>query len=82
VIHSYINMGQGQSIKLISEYFPLHDPYLLKGIRIQPYLKVFVDQGVLPPPKPVEEEDMRVADIMIQFEGKRCASDFTRESVE
>ena len=75
-------MGQGQSIKLISEYFPLHDPYLLKGIRIQPYLKVFVDQGVLPPPKPVEEEDMRVADIMIQFEGKRCASDFTRESVE
>lgn len=25
---------------------------------------------------------MRVTDILLQFEGKRCASDFTRESVE
>lgn len=55
VIHSFMNMGQGLAVKLINEYFPLHDPYLLKGIPVQPYLNVFVDQGILPQPKPREE---------------------------
>lgn len=44
-----LNIAPARSIKLIESYFPSHDPYILKGIKIEPYLKVLKDERMLGP---------------------------------
>lgn len=47
IINRIINIAPAQSIKLIESYFPTHDAYVLKGIKIEPYLKVLKDQNMM-----------------------------------
>ena len=47
IISRLLNIAPAMSINLICSFFPSHDPYVLKGIKVQPYLKVFHNEGML-----------------------------------
>lgn len=47
IINRMINIAPARSIKIIESFFPTHDPYVLKGIKIEPYLKVLKDENML-----------------------------------
>ena len=40
IINSQINISEAKQEGIIKEYYPIHDPYILKNIRLQPYLNV------------------------------------------
>lgn len=71
-----LNIAPARSIKLIESYFPSHDPYVLKGIKIEPYLKVLKDENMLGSNLTLGDSS-RLNDLLRQFECSISKSDFT-----
>lgn len=40
IITELVNISKAKLQTLVTDYYPIHDPYILKNIRIQPYLNV------------------------------------------
>ena len=40
IITELVSISKAKLQTLVADYFPIHDPYILKNIRIQPYLNV------------------------------------------
>ena len=43
IVREYINIGKSITDKLIIDYFPIHDPFILKNIYLRPYLNVITN---------------------------------------
>ena len=40
VVNKVVNIAPAKGLRVVEEYFPVHDPYVLKGIRVEPYVGV------------------------------------------
>jgi hypothetical protein len=40
IIKKVVNINKAQSLSILLNYYPIHDPFLLKNIKLSPYLGV------------------------------------------
>lgn len=43
IVREYVNVSKAMTQKLLIEYFPIHDPFILKNILLRPYLNVITN---------------------------------------
>lgn len=82
VIIDIINLSSSLDKKHIIDYYPLHDPYTLKNIEVQPYLSVIKKLKKQPKRQNEMLDSSAISRLYSQYECKYTISDFTKMSVE
>ena len=83
VIYDCVNISKSLEKKHIVDFYPLHDPYVLKNIEILPYISTIKKLRKEEARKESDGPDASVVNrLYSQYECELTKSDFTKMSVE
>lgn len=76
-----MNISRSIKERYILDYYPLHDPFLLKGIKLSPYLNVIkslvLEKKINNDPSNQNESDGGINSLFDQYASKYTKLDFT-----